>query len=133
VHLTERGQALLPVIRELGRWGAPLLAEATDADVFRSYWLQLPLDLYYADARPDEPPVAVELRLGDDEPVVVETRDGMVHARRGSAQTPAAVVSGPPRLVIGLLSGRVDLDEARRQGVRIEGDARAVTRIHPAA
>src|SRR6516165_9273623 len=31
-HLTARGEALLPVIRELGRWGAPLLGDAGEDD-----------------------------------------------------------------------------------------------------
>lgn len=46
-HLTPRGKDLLPVIGELGRWGAPLLAEAKEDDAFRSYWMTLLLELYY--------------------------------------------------------------------------------------
>jgi DNA-binding HxlR family transcriptional regulator len=132
-YLTPRGEDLLPTIRELGRWGAPLLLGATDDEAFHTYWLKLPLDLYYEDPTPDGPPVTLELRTGD-EPLVVETAgDGHVRSRRGSAQHPDAVLSGPPRLIFGVLSGRLDLDDARRQGLEVAGDTAALRRVRPAA
>ena len=127
-HLTPRGEELRPVIRELGRWGAPLLGEASDEDAFRSYWISLPLELYYYDTAPDGPPVSIELRLGDG-PVVVETADGRVHARRGGAEKPDAVLTGPPRLIVGVLSGRLGLADARQQGLVVDGDPGVLTRV----
>jgi DNA-binding HxlR family transcriptional regulator len=129
-RLTERGEDLRAVISELGRWGAPLLVEADGDDVFRSRWMVLPLDLYYRDASPDLPPVTVEVRTGD-EPMVLTTGAGKVHARPGTAEHPDAVMAGPPQLVIGALSGRIDLDEACQQGLRFEGDPAALARIEP--
>src|SRR5579875_2746781 len=127
-RLTPRGEALRPVLRELGRWGAPLLAQAGDSDAFHSYWISLPLELYYYDSAPDRPPVTIELRTGD-EPMTVETIEGRVVARRGASSHPDAVLTGPPRLVIGVLSGRLDLEEARRQGLEVIGDANVLGRI----
>ncbi len=127
-HLTPRGKDLLPVIRELGRWGAPLLAEAKEDDAFRSYWMTLPLELYYYDPTPDLPPVTIEVRTGD-EPMVLETVEGKIRARRGSAENPDAVLTGPPRLVIGVLSGRVNLDDARREGLEFDGDPKFLRRV----
>lgn len=127
-RLTERGEGLLPVIRELGSWGAPLLGEAADGDAFRSYWITLPLELYYYDPAPDQPPVAIELRMGD-EPMVMETVEGKVRARRGAAENPDAVLTGPPRLVIGVLSGRIAHEDALGQGLQLEGDARVLGRV----
>src|SRR5262252_7229565 len=92
-RLTARGDALLPVIRELGRWGAPMLGEGGDGEAFRSYWMTLPLELYYYDTSPEEPPVAIEVRMGD-EPLVVETSDGKVVGRRGRAENPDAILTG---------------------------------------
>lgn len=127
-HLTARGEALRPVIRELGRWGAPLLAEAGDDEAFRSYWISLPLELYYYDPAPDGPPVTIELRMGD-EPMIIETVDGAIQARRGSAPRPDAVLTGSPRLIIGVLSGRLALAAARRQGLQLEGNATVLRRV----
>src|SRR5438132_1275053 len=38
-RLTERGEALLPAVEALVLWGAPLLADADEADEVRSRWL----------------------------------------------------------------------------------------------
>src|SRR5579875_847070 len=127
-HLTPRGEALRPVLRELGRWGAPLLVQSEDGDAFHSYWISLPLELYYYDPTPDGPPVTIELRMGD-EPMTVETVEGRIVARRGAPAHPDAVVTGSPRLVIGVFSGRLDLEEARRQGLEVTGDADVLGRV----
>jgi DNA-binding HxlR family transcriptional regulator len=129
--LTERGQALMPVLVALGQWGAPLMKERDD-DEFRSHWLKYPLENMFVDAEPDAAPVTVELRTGD-EPVVVETSGGAVHVRPGIAESADAVVTGDPDVVLGLLTGTLDLRSAKRQGVRVEGDARALERLRPKA
>lgn len=128
--LTSRGRDLLPVIRELGRWGAPLLAEADDDEVFRSGWMTLQFELFYHDPEPGQPAVTIQIRTAD-EPVVITTGAGRVHARPGTAGDPDATVTGPPRAVLGVLSGRLTLEEGHRQGVRIEGQTAALTRIKP--
>ena len=127
-HLTERGKALNPLLEELGRWGAPLMGVPQANNVFRSHWLVFPLDAYLVDKTPTEPPVAIELRTGD-EPMVVETVDGRVRTRRGTAEKPAAVLTGRHGLILGLLSGRMDLVEARERGLEFSGDERALQRV----
>lgn len=127
-HLTERGKALNPLLEELGRWGAPLMGVPQANNVFRSHWLVFPLDAYLVDKTPTEPPVAIELRTGD-EPMVVETVDGKVRTRRGTAEKPAAVLTGRHGLILGLLSGRMDLVEARERGLEFSGDERALQRV----
>jgi hypothetical protein len=82
--------------------------------------MTLPLDLYYYDSAPDQPAVTIQVR-SVDEPMVITTAAGKVHAWPGTAEHPDATLSGPPRLLIAALSGRLDLDDARRQGLRIEG------------
>lgn len=129
--LTDRGAELRAVISELGKWGAPLLVQADGDEEFRSRWMMLPLDLYYRDVSPRLPPVTIEVRTGD-EPMVLTTSAGKVHARPGTAEDPDAVMSGPPQLIIGALSGRISLDEARQRGLRIDGDPGALDRIKPA-
>jgi DNA-binding HxlR family transcriptional regulator len=130
--LTERGKELLPVIRELARWGAPLLAGASDEDVFRSGWMALQFELFYYDPEPGKPPVTIQIRTAD-EPMIITTGEGKVHARRGTASNPDATLAGPPLVVIGALSGRLTLAEARRQGLHIQGQPAALARIRPSA
>jgi len=127
--LTERGEELTPVLFALGRWGVALMDERGD-DEWRGYWLKYPLEQLFADAAPGEPPVTLELRTGDG-PVVVETVDGAVRVHSGSAEQPDAVLTGDPEDVIELLKGSIDVRAARRRGVQVEGDAKAVARVRP--
>ena len=129
-HLTERGNELLPVMRAMALWGLPLLAEAREDDVFRSHWLASPIG--WKDMLPDRPPVTIPVHTGD-EPMIIETVGGRVRARPGSADDVDAVITGTPRLVVALLIGKVDLDEATEQGLRYEGDPQALGRVQPNA
>src|SRR5262249_17484944 len=79
-----------------------------------------------------KPPVTIEVRTAD-QPVLVETADGRVRVRPGTATAPDAVVSGQPPLVASLLIGRIDLETARARGLEFEGDPDALRRVQPAA
>jgi DNA-binding HxlR family transcriptional regulator len=127
-ELTEQGQALRPLLEELGRWGAPLMGVPQPGNVFRSHWLVFPLDAYLADKSPKEPPITIEVRTGD-EPMLIETEAGKVRTRRGSAEHPDAVLTGRPGLILGLLSGRFDLPEARKRGLEFKGSQKALHRV----
>jgi hypothetical protein len=61
--------------------------------------------------------------------MVIETVDGGIRARPGSAHNPDAVLTGPPQLIIGVLSGRLELEDARRQGLGVDGDSSALSRV----
>src|SRR5919201_1730616 len=91
--LTERGEALRPLLEELGRWGAPLMGVPQASNVFRSHWLVFPFDAYLEDRAPDEPPIAIEVHSGE-EPMVIETEGGRVRTRRGTADKADAVLEG---------------------------------------
>jgi hypothetical protein len=67
-----------------------------------------------------------------DQPVVVETVDGGIWARPGTADHTGAVVSGPPNALIGLFRTRFDIADADEQGLRIERDPAALQRLRPA-
>ena len=127
--LTDRGEELMPVLFALGRWGVAVMGERGD-DEWRGYWLKYPLEELFADSAPGEPPVTLELHT-DETALVVETVDGGIRVYPGRAEHPDAVVSGDPETVIGVLRGSVDLRTAKRQGVRVEGDARALARVRP--
>jgi DNA-binding HxlR family transcriptional regulator len=131
--LTPRGEALRSMLDELGSWGVPYMAEGpAPEDAFRGRWLAWPAERFLVDGEPDEPPVSIELRVGED-PVVVETVDGAVRARPAAAgESPDLVLSGSPHAILGLLSGQIDVAEARRRGLGIEGEERVLSRLRPA-
>jgi DNA-binding HxlR family transcriptional regulator len=129
--LTPRGEELRPVLDALARWGVPYMAEGpAPADEFRGPWLAWPAESFLVDREPSAPPIAIELHAGE-EPMVVEAAHGKIHARTGTAERPAAVLSGSPHAILGVLGGRLDLAEARGLGLSIEGDARALERVLP--
>lgn len=130
-HLTERGLALKPILQELGRWGAPLMEKPVEGDAFQSHWLVFPMELHLRDNTPKRPPIKIELRTGD-EPMVVETVNGQIRTHRGSADNPNVVLEGRPGLILGLLTGRLLMDEARRRGLKVTGDAAVLKRVIPA-
>jgi DNA-binding HxlR family transcriptional regulator len=127
-QLTDRGKSLNPILEELGRWGAPLMGVPQPNNVFRSHWLVFPFDAYLVDKSPKDPPIAIEIRTGD-EPMVVETGEGKVHTRRGTVEHADAILSGRPGLILGLLSGRLDLAEARKRGLVFTGSQKALQRV----
>lgn len=127
-RLTARGEALGPVLRALGEWGEPLMRDMPADATFRSHWLALPLGHRLTDHTPDQPPIAIEIHTGD-QPIVIETGDGTAHIRPGAAAHPDATITASPLLVIGLLTGELDLDTARARGLEYEGDPDALRRI----
>lgn len=129
-QLTSRGKELEPVLQQLGHWGAPLLAKPARKDTFCTHWLSLPLEHHLTDQTPALPPVTIELRTGD-QPMTIETVGGAVRTRLGVAQHPDAVVSGTPRLVVAVLTGKLDLADARMAGLQYEGDPKTLRRVQP--
>ena len=129
-HLTPRGEDLRPVVIALGRWGQPMLADAGDDEAFQTHWLTLPLEANLSDNAPEEPPIAIQVRTGE-EPLLIETIDGAVRARVGSTDHPDAVLSGPSKLVFATLVGRLVLEDAQARGLEYQGDPSVLARVQP--
>src|SRR5216683_166015 len=129
-HLTPRGLELRPALEALARWAGPLMARPVGDDEFRSHWLVLPFEHYLVDHSPEKPPITIEVRTGD-EAVLIQAGDGVVRARPGRAENPDAVVIGTGSQVLGLLTGKIDLAEARRRGLQYEGDPEILDRVIP--
>jgi DNA-binding HxlR family transcriptional regulator len=128
--LTPRGEQLKRVIDELGRWGIPLMVDTSPEDEFRSRWLTLPVELYLH-APADGDPTTIEVRTGE-QPMLIEARDGAVVTRAGTAESPDAVLSGTPQLVLGVISGMLDAEDAVERGLGFEGSREALERLRPA-
>jgi DNA-binding HxlR family transcriptional regulator len=126
--LTARGEALEPVLKALGDWAEPELADARDGDELQSHWLVLPLRFYLADGAPAAPPRRIQLEA-DDEPLVVEVGDGTVAARVGRIDDPDLRLSGPRHPIGRLMLKRLGLAEATAAGVVAEGDTTLLERL----
>jgi len=132
-ELTERGRELEPVLLALGRWGAPYMYESPgQEDQFRSRWLAWPAAMLLTDGEPDAPLVTVELSAGD-EPVVFEISGGRIQTRPSDGSEPDAWLRGTPQMLLGVLSGRLDLATARSEGLEFGGDERVIRRMQPVA
>ncbi len=131
-ELTARGEDLWPAVRELGRWGRPLLAEPADEDEFRIHWLAVPARLHLIDHQPGRPPVTLVLRSGGAA-LTFATSGGAVRSRPGDADAPDLVLAGPPQLIVGVLVGKLSLAEARARGLDADGDLAVLSRLRPAA
>jgi len=129
--LTNRGRELASVVRELGRWGLPLMDIQSPNDVFESHWLTLPVSLFLQDRDPEADPVTVELDTGD-ESVFLRVGGGDIEVLYRYHGEVAVTVTGAPPRVLELLSGNTSISQARRHGVRIKGSAAALTRVLPA-
>jgi DNA-binding HxlR family transcriptional regulator len=131
-RLTERGEELKEALYALGRWGIPLMAEGpASGDAFSSLWMTLPTELFMRDRTPDRPPATIEVRVPGDRPMLIETVDGEVRARPGSAVEPDVVLTGTPHLILGLISGGLDLGQAEALGLRFEGSRKSLLRVLP--
>ena len=130
-HLTPRGRALRPVLKALGRWGGPLLAEASDDDAFLGHGLALPAEVLLGAQLSAGPPLTIELRAEDGLPVTLTAADGEVQARVGGAEQADLRISGPHRAIVRLLAGRADPAAAAAAGVSLDGDLAALARLAP--
>jgi DNA-binding HxlR family transcriptional regulator len=127
-ELTEWGRELAAPVHELVRWAAPLMLAGQGTDAFRARWLQLPLELMFDGVDPGRPDIQIEVRTADEMLTLTSTA-GRVEVRTGPAPSPDVVVTGPPELIVGLMSGALGKDAAVGQGVSILGDFADVERL----
>ena len=130
--LTETGRDLAPALRALGLWGLRFMGEERADDAFRPQWLAYAPEWFTTDADPDAPPAVIQLVAGE-ESAVIELGDGQVHARVGRAAEPDLVLEGPPRAVLGLVNGLIDLDVAGQLGLVVTGRRELLARLRPVA
>src|SRR5450759_1127943 len=102
-ELTDWGQELEPVIRQLGRWGARSPTRRRDAHLSAA-GLVLSLRTNYQPDGSDGFAATIELRLGEDR-FTATVRDGQLAVVRGGADEPDAVIEGAPGVLAGVLCG----------------------------
>lgn len=129
--LTSDGLALEPVLKALGLWGLRYMSEERPDDAFQARWLAYAPAWFTTDADPGAGPATIQLIAAGEE-AVLELRAGQIHARAGSVDHPDLVLDGPPRAVLGLLSGLIDLNQARHLGLSSRGRRELLGRLRPA-
>jgi len=127
-RLTDRGAELEPIVKAIGDWGIPLLADAADDDVFQTHWLLLPLRSDLEDRAPERGPIEIQLDA-DDDPIVLEAADGKISAYVGRAHNPGLALRGSGRTITQLMFGRITLTEARKRGLATQGDTTLLSRL----
>jgi DNA-binding HxlR family transcriptional regulator len=130
--LTENGRTLEPVLKALGLWGLRLMAVERPADAFQARWLAYAPTWFTTDAAPAAPPAVIQL-IASDEQAVIEVGGGQVRARVGHAAEPDLVLDGPPRAILGLLTGVIDIDRATEIGLTVHGRREVLARLRPVA
>jgi DNA-binding HxlR family transcriptional regulator len=119
-HLTDAGSDLKPVLDALGMWGVRFMSEEAESDQFRSHWFKRPVSIFLKDHAPEGPPVSIQLSPGEF-PAVIEASPDGVHTRPGRVESPDLELAGPPHLILGMLSGRLSVKEAKTAGLMVTG------------
>lgn len=121
--LTDRGEALRPVVHELIRWGAALMVTGPGEDVVQGHWVALALEAVLVSGAVKGP--ATRLRVVCDDTAV-----DVVLSRRGRAVEPAsagradAELSGElPALLASAYFGAV------APGVEVVGEREVAERV----
>jgi DNA-binding HxlR family transcriptional regulator len=129
-RLTEDGRALEPVLKALGVWGLRHMSTERPDDAFQASWLAY-APTWFADGIDAGGPPAVVQLMASGHQAVLELRDGQIHTRPGQANKPDLVIDGPPRAVLGLLTGQMDLKSANQLGLSTQGKRELLKRILP--
>jgi DNA-binding HxlR family transcriptional regulator len=129
-QLTDDGLALEPLLHELALWGLRFMNVERPGDEFHALWLAYAPDWFAADNDPDAPPATIQL-IAAGEYAVVEIDAGMIRGRVGRATDPDLTLEGSPRAVLGLMSGRIDLDVATSIGLAARGRTELLARLRP--
>jgi len=128
--LTERGQALEPVLLQLGAWGSPLLATARRSYGPMPHWLVLLLRLHFAGSVPGASRARIEIRA-DGVPITLDLKGGKVSIVLGPSRAADARITGDAATVLEFMTGRLPRVRAQRRGLRLAGDLSAIRRIVP--
>ena len=127
-ELTDRGRQLKDVLDALGRWGVDFMVTADGSDAFRSTWFTFAAENFLSDTDPAAPEVTIGLDAGDA-PVHIAVGGGRVELRRGAAPAPDLTLTGAPRLIMGVLAGKLTLQDARSAGLSAAGDLTVLARV----
>ncbi|GAA1558287.1 helix-turn-helix domain-containing protein [Actinomadura kijaniata] len=131
IDLTDRGRDLGGVVRELVRWGAPLMLEPPEGDAFRVHWFALPLRHLCRDGAPGEPGVVVRLGDSHDGCDIIAERGDIDVRPCSTRRRPDATVTAPPEVLVALFTGQLTVRAAMAEGLAVDGSTAALERVLP--
>jgi DNA-binding HxlR family transcriptional regulator len=124
-ELTAEGRELEPVLQSLGRWGSRRPLGDAPPPLGPDAFVVALQTMYRADGEGE----TVELWL-DERPYALRERTGVLAARQGVADEPAATIASDAGTLAEVLWHGGSLDAARAEDrVRIAGDATAAERL----
>ena len=127
-ELTERGEALEPVVLALGRWGSVAPFPPREVGIGVDGFV-IALRTLFDPGAADDLAASYELRLGE-QPFHAEIAGGRFAVARGTADRPDATIAAEPGPLAVVLWHDRDLGEAVRAGdVAVEGSEAAVPRF----
>lgn len=121
--LTERGQALRPVVHELIRWGAPLMVSGPGEDVVQGHWVALALEAVLVSSSVAGPRTRLRVVCADSAVDVVLSRSGRSVEPASSAGADVELSGELPALLASAYFGAV------APGVEVVGDAAVAERV----
>lgn len=128
--LTETGRALEPVLKAVGLWGLQYMKDERPDDAVQAHWLAYAPTWFATDADPDGPAAVIQLVASDQE-AFIEIGGGQITSRVGRAPHPDLTLNGPPRAVLGLLTGMINLSTATKLGLTLKGRRALLNRLQP--
>ncbi|MCZ7570203.1 MAG: winged helix-turn-helix transcriptional regulator [Ardenticatenaceae bacterium] len=129
-ELTSWGQALEPVVLELGKWGGRLLPASVKGDAWPSVGsCALGIIAFFRPEQAQGINETYELHLGN-EVLQVRIRDGELQVEQGGARKADAVFHTDMPSYLGIFSGQITPEQAVSTArVRVEGDPGALRRF----
>jgi DNA-binding HxlR family transcriptional regulator len=124
--LTERGQALRPVVQALIRWGAPLMVTGPRDDAMQDHWVVLALEAVLTSDRVTGAPTRLRMTCGTSQvDVVLGPGSRRVEQARPEVSADVELTGTLPELLAAAQSGAVPAGLVARGR---PGAARAVLR-----
>lgn len=129
-ELTPLGRRLEKALIELGKWGSQFVTSAReDAILLNAGSYALTLKTFFRPEKAQSLDETYELHI-DDEVLLVKIKAGELDVRQGESGSADAVLYTLMPTYLGLLTARVNLDEAVAGGLaQIEGDPDALERF----
>jgi DNA-binding HxlR family transcriptional regulator len=129
-RLTERGEALKPILRDLARWGAPLMLQGQGDDAFHGRWLVFLAELLYSDLPTQDMAPLVMVVSDGAETISILFEQDSVRIEPTEDPTADVRIEADPSTLFAILSGQLAPEQAEAGGrAVITGNTRARKRM----
>jgi DNA-binding HxlR family transcriptional regulator len=127
-ELTELGQRLEPVLRELGNFGLELLGKRKN-EAFRIHWLALPVRTMFRPERASGPPLVVQFESGG-EAFHARMGNGTIETATGPHDAPDVVFAGDVDTLARASKDKSVAEEAVAKGkLKMRGHKKDIVRV----